>query len=210
MDSTVVDSPQKSQTTDDWAPVKQYYNDCAEFIESDAKAMGWSSAFTQALRFDMIDYLVGFTNQSVLDVGCGDAGLWHYLNKKNIACDYRGVDISTKMVQRAQARYPGIAVRSANMLDVQDGADIVVCSGGLSMVPETNAMAFLEQALTHLFGLAQQTLVFNVLSTHAPAKSSKFQRYNPVDVMQFCFTLTPYVSVHHGYLPNDFTVLLTK
>ena len=61
-----------------------YYDDCATHIIDDARAMGWSSKFNQMLRFDIMLYLVDMTNMSVLDVGCGDGALFHYLSDQNI------------------------------------------------------------------------------------------------------------------------------
>ena len=80
--------------------------------------MGWSSEFNQQLRFDVINYLVDLTGVSVLDVGCGDGAFFHYVMNQGIEFQYKGIDISSRMVQRAQARYPGINIRQA-ILDAQ-------------------------------------------------------------------------------------------
>ena len=55
--------------------VVDHYNQSADLIEDDARAMGWSSAFNQQLRFEVINYLVDLDSKSILDVGCGDGGL---------------------------------------------------------------------------------------------------------------------------------------
>ena len=191
-------------------PVIDYYNNCAELIDDDAKAMGWSSYFNQQLRFDVFNFLVDLTDQSVLDVGCGDGAFFHYLKKQNISCQYQGIDIASKMVQRAQARYPGIQVRKADFMSLSGSYDVVVCSGGLSMVQTNDPMEFLKKAIHQLYLLTNVHLVFNLLSINSPAKSHKFQRFSPSDVLQYCFTLTPYVSLHHSYLPNVFTLHLVK
>lgn len=184
-----------------------YYDECASLIDDDSKAMGWSSEFNQMLRFDVMTYLVDMTGRSVLDVGCGDGAFFHYLNEQNIHAQYKGIDVSAKMVQRAQNRYPGIHVCQADFFDVQDDYDVVVCSGGLSMCSE-DPMDYLLAAIDHLFTMSSSHLVFNLLSSHAPSRSSKFNRYDPVVVLDACFKKTPFVTLHHGYLPNDFTVHL--
>ena len=184
-----------------------YYDDCASLIDDDSKAMGWSSEFNQMLRFDVMTYLVDMTGRSMLDVGCGDGAFFHYLNEQNIHVQYKGIDVSSKMVQRAQNRYPGIHVRQADFFEFEGAFDVVVCSGALSMTTE-DPMLYLSEAIEHLFSLTKEHLVFDLLSSHAPSKSDKFNRFNPTDVLALCFQKTPYVTLHHGYLPNDFTLHL--
>jgi len=195
--------------TKGYSDVGDYYNDCALSIKDDAKAMGWSSRFNQRLRFDVFNYLVDFTGLSVLDVGCGDGAFFHYLMDQGMDGYYKGVDISKHMVQRAHARYPGINVRQVDFFDVQDSCDVVVCSGGLSMC-SGDSMHYLSVAIDHLFSISSSHLVFNLLSDHAPSTSDKFNRYHPASVLDLCFKKTPYVTLHHGYLPNDFTLHMVK
>ena len=168
-----------TQTSLNWAKIKSYYDDCATLIDDNARAMGWSSKFNQQLRFDVLNYLVSLDGASVLDVGCGDGALFHYLKQQGISVDYNGIDISSKMVQRAQHRYPGISVRQADFFDVKGTYDVLFCSGALSMCPSDAPMSFLADAIHHLFSLTRKHLVFNLLSVHVPSKSSKFQRFSP-------------------------------
>tara|TARA_A100001015_G_scaffold293719_1_gene370655 strand:- start:2 stop:295 length:294 start_codon:yes stop_codon:yes gene_type:complete len=77
--------------------VESHYDRCASLVDDDAQAMGWSSAFNQRLRFEVINYLVDMTGLNVLDVGCGDAALFHYFLDQNMDVIYKGIDISEKM-----------------------------------------------------------------------------------------------------------------
>ena len=197
-------------TVYNWQRVVDYYNDTASLIADDAKAMGWSSTFNQQLRFDVINYMVDLTGKSVLDVGCGDGALFHYLKNQAIDCDYTGIDLSPKMIQRAQSRFPGLNVRTKDFFSESNNFDVVICSGALSMIPNDDALLFLQTAMSHLFEIAQQHLVVNLLTDFYPSNSSLFQRYHPNDVLALCFKLTPYVTLNHSYLPNDFTVHLSK
>ena len=141
--------------------VIEYYDECASFIDDDAKAMGWSSTFNQQLRFDVFNYMAVMDGKHILDVGCGDAALFHYFQDQSIDCDYTGIDISHKMVQRAQQRYPGIGVRQKDFFQEQRLFDIVVCSGALSMLADLDPLDYLTMAITHLFSLAKEQLLFN-------------------------------------------------
>ena len=190
--------------------VVDHYNQSADLIEDDARAMGWSSAFNQQLRFEVINYLVDLDSKSILDVGCGDGGLFHYCLDKGIQVDYKGIDIANKMVERAQNRYPGIPVRQADFFDYQGSHDVVVSSGALSICKSEDKMDFLSRALDHFLNLANEHVVFNLLSDQAVIKDHLFNYYLPSQVFDLCLTKTAYVTLHHSYLPNDFTIHLVK
>ena len=199
--------------TVNWEKVSKYYDDCAAFIQNDARAMGWSSEFTQKLRFDVISYLIDLTNHSIFDIGCGEGAFYHYLKSAKIPVKYKGIDISKQMVSRAQNRYPGIDVRCASYVDyfLKNQVDTVVVSGAFSFFPgHSNCYDYLLESLTTCFAFAKKNLVVNLLTSNTAQKSSMFHSYDPRKVLDIAFELTPYVSINHSYLPNDFTVLLVK
>lgn len=187
-----------------------FYDDCALHVKDNARAMGWSSAFSQRLRFEVITYLVDVSNQDVLDVGCGDGAFFHFLEEKSISLSYSGIDISSKMVQRAQNRYPGIPVRQGDFFNHNNQHDVVVCSGALSMSATEDKWLFLSQAIDQLMAISRTHVVFNLLSDRATIKDPLFHYYAPKDVLGLCLQKTDYVTLHHSYLPNDFTVHLVK
>ena len=191
-------------------PVVKHYDHCAEVVKDDARAMGWSSKFNQLLRFQVFNYLIDFTGGNLLDVGCGDGALFHYCLDQNIALDYKGIDISSKMVQRAQHRYPGISVRQCDFFEYDLNHNIVVCSGGLSICEDQDPMTYLNSAIDTLFRISNEHLVFNLLSDVTPNKDPLFNYYSPMAVLDLCLKKTHYVTLHHSYLPNDFTVHLIK
>ncbi|MEK9726949.1 MAG: class I SAM-dependent methyltransferase [Candidatus Margulisiibacteriota bacterium] len=190
--------------------VADYYTQCAETISDDARAMGWSSGFNQRLRFEIINYLVDLDAKDVLDVGCGDGGLFHFCLDRNISINYKGIDLSKGMVQRAQNRYPGISVRECDFFDYQSHHDVVVASGALSICQNTDPMVFLDLALDKLLNIANEHVLINLLSDQTVIKDDLFNYYSPGDVFNLCLKKTAYITLHHSYLPNDFTLHLVK
>lgn len=190
--------------------VIDFYNESAKTVQDDARAMGWSSVFNQTLRFDVMNFLLDFHQRTILDVGCGDGALFHYLKDRDIEATYKGIDIAHEMIHRGQRRYPGIPIRQCNVFDYTESHDVVVCSGGLSMSDGDDPGVFFQHALNHLYRLANEHLIFNLLSDHETKKDPAFNYYSPIDVARQCFEKTPYVTMHHGYLPNDVTFHLVK
>ena len=188
----------------------QHYDRCASLVEDDARAMGWSSQFNQNLRFEVINYLVDLSGSDILDVGCGDGALFHFLMERDNSFNYKGIDISSKMIQRAQTRYPGISIRQSNFFDYYATHDVVICSGGLSICSEKDPMVFLNYAIDHLLKITNEHLIFNVLSAKSSKKDPLFNYYEPSVVLDLCFTKSSYVTMHHSYLPNDFTIHIVK
>jgi predicted TPR repeat methyltransferase len=190
--------------------VERYYDASAETIEHDANAMGWASTFTQTLRFDVMNHMVDMDGTDVLDVGCGDGALFHYFESKQMAVSYNGIDVSANMVARAKRRHAGIQVQQCDLFDYDQTHSVVVCSGSLNMSFDQDPYEFLAMAIDQLLRLAKEHVVFNLLTDRADVKDPLLNVYSPSKVLDLCLSKTPYVSINHAYLPNDFTVHLVK
>ena len=138
------------------------------------------------LRFDIMLYLVDMTNMSVLDVGCGDGALFHYLSDQNINAEYKGIDVSKKWFSELKLVILESMFAMQTFLMSKKNYDVVISSGSLSMC-DGDPMDYLSAAIDHLFSVSNSHLVFNLLSDHAPAKSDKFNRYHPASVLDFLF-----------------------
>ncbi len=189
-----------------FATIRDHYNACATGIADSAKAMGWYSAFTQRLRFDVIGYAVDLSEKDILDVGCGDGALFQYLIDTGISATYKGIDISPEMIARAQSRFPDIDVCCTNIASYDQSHDVVIASGAFAIGDKNAPLDFLDTLVCQLYACSRSHVVFNVLSEHASIKEPLFCYYNPSDVLDICFKYTDYVTLNHAYLPNDFTI----
>jgi len=61
-----------------------------------------------------------------------------------------------------------------------------------------------------MFSLATSAVAFNTLSTWAQDQEAGEFYADPLKVVEFCRTLTPWVVMRHDYHPRDFTVYLYK
>ncbi len=178
------------------------------------RAVGYFSEFTQQLRFYVLASELNWSQQhQVLDVGCGQGDLVGFCREEGYPCGYYGVDVSPSMIHIARS------VFGDSMFKVQDFMDPFyvpevdfVLGSGVANVAIENSMAYVVGLISKGFSVSRVGCGFNFLSSLTPVSDRKSQMmyYDPIDVMKFCFTLTPHVVLKHHYLPNDFTVCLFK
>ncbi len=177
----------------------------------DVRALDWGSAASQTARFDVLASGLTLAGRQVLDVGCGLGDFKGYLDARKIPVAYRGVDVSPKMAAAAKQRLPGVQIDCANVLDTDfDGAcDVAVASGILYLLAD-NAEAVMQRIIARMFSFARQAVAFNTLSAWADRQEAGEFYADPVQVLSFCRTLTPWIRLRHDYLPHDFMVFLYK
>jgi hypothetical protein len=83
--------------------------------------------------------------------------------------------------------------------------DYILLSGALNY--GSNTPGFIYKAIELLFNSCKLGLGFNLLSE---IKDGTLVAYDPIDIIDFCRTLTSRVIVIDDYAPNDFTVFLYK
>lgn len=164
---------------------------------------------SQRARFSTVDPLVS-PRCSILDVGCGVGDLYGYLRDGTVRCDYSGVDLSPRMVERAQDKYPDGHFRTANILEWAPGPrfDLVV-SIGIHSDPIPEAADVLQQIMAQQFALCRVAAHVSLLSDRYP-HGPHVLAWRPEDVFAMAMKITPWVSLQHDYLPHDFSVTLWR
>ncbi len=190
-----------------------FENGAVQFGKSH-RASGWFSAFTQELRFHVLASSLNWEAlHHVLDVGCGQGDLVDFCKTHDYPCLYQGVDVSPSMIEIARATVPHAEFRVQDFMssNFQSQVDFVVGSG-LANVDIENAVPYVCELIRKGFSLSRVGCGFNFLSSLTPVSDRKSQMiyYDPIEILKFCFTLTPHVMLNHHYLPNDFTVCLFK
>lgn len=187
-------------------------------LYTDFRALGWESEESQYKRFEVLIKNVEIKNKSLLDVGCGLGDLYGLLSALKLPVNYLGIDILPDMITKAKHKYPKGLFIYEDIFSKQMSTNIfpeksfdVVFSSGIFNLKTTNSASLLREALLTFKELAKETIVFNLLSTESKNKEDEYCYYSQQQVDNLLRTLrfdkTNFRFIH-GYLPNDFTVII--
>ena len=87
--------------------------------------------------------------------------------------------------------------------------DVVVANGIFYLLDEQPA-PMMQHMIERMFSLAKKAVAFNSLSAWARDQEGGEFYADPLQTVEFCRRLTPWVVLRHDYHPRDFTVYLYK
>lgn len=185
--------------------LRDYWDRRARECSTDAERVD-STERSQRARFaDLARQLGGA--RSVLDVGCGVGDLYGYLRGIGWQGEYRGVDLSPAMVDRARAKYHGGSFNVGSPLEWPDSgrADVVAAVGifNLPFAPP------LQESLRKLLALSRVAAYVSLLSSRQVVPPSA-KSWSPVATLAVAQEVTPWVTLQHDYLPHDFSITLRR
>lgn len=202
--SGAADSPYETQA------VVALYTRQVRALGPNHHGQGWVSRASQEQRFAVLADVGDLHGATVLDVGCGVADFYAYLQRRSVAPSrYAGMDFTPAMLQTARRRFPQIPFHQGDILDLREPpetADYVVASGLFSHMND----ALLRRALPTLFDLCRRGLAFNILSAWTPGEKADLFHADPAQTLLWCRTLTPWSVLRHDYQPHDFTIYLYR
>ncbi len=201
-----------ANTVSDVQPIVRFYEGLIERYGPTYRACDYGSAGSQSAKFKTLADVCDLTGQRLLDVGCGFADYADYLASRYANVGYCGVDITPRMIEEARRLRPHLALRVANILEEHPGRADVVSANGIFYLfgPGSASRRRMEGLIARMFELADRAVAFNSLSTWAANQEPNEFYADPLETVQFCRTLTPWVALRHDYLPHDFTVYLYK
>lgn len=176
------------------------------------KSLLWTDYHSAGLRLRQLVADLDIDGRSILDAGCGLGYLIPYLYAKSTNFEYLGVDINPHIIELAVKRYNGMEFRVANPFadEFDQKFDLVLSSG----VMNANAPDWLngrKKMIARLFELSEEAAGFNMAGGFEPLPSGGLIAHADTrDILDFCLSLTPYVTVRAHYSPVDFTILMFK
>jgi len=182
------------------------------------RILDWENRECQEIRFSILknfiedNHLRDFT---LLDVGCGLADLYDYLNRFDIHANYTGIDILPQMIDLAQQQHPDLCLIAGDIFnnDISDNVfperfDIVY-SSGIFNIDLGNNYDFLRNAVKRFISLSKRYVVFNLLADTSLDKEAGYFYFNKqcVETLLSECRITDY-KIITGYLHNDMSVVI--
>ncbi len=184
----------------------KYYNEVVQRHGVSARGVHWNSQQTQYKRFEILLEMIALKEEeSVVDVGCGFADLYLYMEQKSIVPrSYVGLEVMESMVEEARKRVDS-EIRVCDVLsDPLPQADYYICSGAMNILTREETSLFIKRCLN----ASTKGFVFNILE--GEDESLVYNYYRPEEIEAVANELGVSYEVKRGYLPRDFTVLLSK
>jgi SAM-dependent methyltransferase len=194
----------------------RYYERTLDEHGPTARGVDWPSAESQELRFrQLLRVCEGHARFSINDYGCGYGALAEHLLDDGRDCDYRGYDVSERMVELARERNP----RPGRFQFVADESelpesDFTVASGLFNLRLDVDDGAWTEYVL-HTLGslnrLSRLGFAFNMLTKYSDPERMRPDLYygDPCLFFDHCKrNFSRNVALLHDYGLYEFTILV--
>jgi SAM-dependent methyltransferase len=191
--------------------IAQFYDNLVNRYGHDPRACDYGRAQSQLTKFRVLAEVIPLENKRVLDVGCGFADYADYLHERFGSVTYMGIDLSPGMIETAKHLHPALDLRVGNILR-EPGNDRfdVVTANGIFYLLGCDAPDLMRLIIRRMFDLACIAAAFNSLSAWATAQEAGEFYAHPLETVEFCRTITPWVVLRHDYLPHDFTIYMYR
>lgn len=151
---------------------------------------------------------------SLNDFGCGYGALASYLAQRGAEVDYRGFDVSERMIEQARGLHPGRAfVTEAGALEP---ADYTVASGVFNLRLDVDDEAwrrYVLETLATIDALSTRGFAFNMLTIYSDADRMRPDLYygDPAFFFDHCKRrFSRDVALLHDYGLYEFTIVVRK
>ncbi len=182
----------------------EFFKEQLQKFGTDVKGVNWGSKESQEVRFGIIkEYLP--SSGTLVDAGCGLGDFYRFLQNDDI--EYLGIDVSEDMVQKAKSLYP--EAKFARMDIIRDDlpqADFYIASGSLNILTYPETYTFIRNC----FASSNKMFAFNILSSHGDFFNKGYNYFSPSELLAYCMSLTPKVTLRHDYMPHDFTIVMYR
>lgn len=212
---------------DDTSKMIKRYSDRYQQLGYDVKTLGWGSKAQQLARFQQTTSIYKFSNSdTILDIGCGFGDYFQFLMEEQIVFrHYTGCDINEDLLNEARKRnnlessstYTTANIKNSNAFE-SSSFDVGVMLGVLNLnfhgAPDNYEYSM--NAIKNVWKWVDKVLIIDFLSNRLSPSYPKedFVFYHdPVQMLEFAFSLSSNVILKHDYLPipqKEFMIFIFK
>ncbi len=199
-----------------FAALDAYYAPRLAQHGASAQGVDWNSSESQELRFrQLLRVREDGARCSLLDYGCGYGELAHLLVAQHEPVDYRGFDVSERMIDLANDHNPDpAACRFSYRPGDLEPADYAVASGVFNLrldVDEATWEAYVLETLDTLAGLGHRGFSFNLLTSWSDPDRMRPDLFyaDPARFFDYCKRrYSRHVALLHDYGLYEWTMLV--
>jgi len=137
-----------------------------EYLLSSPQVVGWLSTAEQELLFSALCYFTQQTN-SFLDVGCGRADLYGYLQSilQSDQFQYKGIDLNPNLIEIAKLKFENVEVESTDILNYNaESYDWVVGSGLFNLNDHPDMIEYAKLVIDKMYEVCNVGVAVNFLT----------------------------------------------
>ena len=198
---------------EDLKGLKNYYQTQLNRHSSPEKRVGWKTAASQKIRFEVLARVGSLKEAKILDVGCGLGAFWGYLQEKGIKARYTGIDLFPEMVLGARTLYPDAYFETRSILASpypSRSFDYSFLSGVFNVKVQDN-WAYMKAVLQQALRSSRKAVAFNVLSSESGLRESNRFMVTPREIIKLGKELgARRIRKVNLYHPHDLTLFLYR
>jgi SAM-dependent methyltransferase len=192
--------------------IENFFSECCRLYgQKGWAASAWASPQNQQVMFQCLTLVGDISEGTILDVGCGQGDFYDFIGRED---GYTGIDICPAMVEHATSKHPDVSFIETNLLDYEEKHDWVVVGGSFNIrISESKEeqIAYLRKLVEHAYSLANEGMVFSVLSSSIPAERwDQLFYYKPAEILDMCLSLGRRVAMDHITLPSQAVFYMPK
>ena len=176
------------------------------------KALATGTKKRRLIRYQVISEIGIKSGDKILDVGCGFADYYKYLQDKGIQVSYTGIDISEDLINIAKKRYPKINLQVKDLEKnsfKKNSFDYVVSSQVFNHKLKSGQNISLSRSMMKLmFDISKKGVAIDFLSSYVDYKESRHFYYLPVSQFNCAKKISKRVILRHDYPLFEFCLYI--